>query len=118
MTGHLSQFNRATPLFLDSLSTFTATELLPYDKLVLYAIVTGTLTLGRVEMKKKVRDRIKLYFGSVFRRSSSIFRLFATPGQLRELFVDLAICFRMRLPDHPSVLTPLARPLRSSSLRK
>ncbi|KAF8478818.1 hypothetical protein JB92DRAFT_3045523 [Gautieria morchelliformis] len=27
------QFHRATPLFLDSLSTFTATELLPYDKL-------------------------------------------------------------------------------------
>lgn len=48
------QFQRATPLLLDSLSTFTATELLPYEKLVLYAVVAGTLTLGRVEMKKKV----------------------------------------------------------------
>lgn len=51
---HCRQFHRATPLLLDSLSTFTATELLPYEKLVLYAVVAGTLSLGRVEMKKKV----------------------------------------------------------------
>jgi hypothetical protein len=36
-------------------STLTAMELLPYDKLVLYSVFAGTLTLGRVEMKKKVR---------------------------------------------------------------
>ncbi|KAF8489860.1 PCI-domain-containing protein [Gautieria morchelliformis] len=53
-TLSIRQFHRATPLLLDSLSTFTATELLPYDKLVLYAVVAGTLSLGRVEMKKKI----------------------------------------------------------------
>ncbi|KAF8513026.1 proteasome 26S subunit [Hysterangium stoloniferum] len=50
----IRQFNRATPLLLDSLSTFTATELVSYEQLVLYAVVSGTLTLGRVEMKKKI----------------------------------------------------------------
>ncbi|KAF8489864.1 hypothetical protein JB92DRAFT_3011856 [Gautieria morchelliformis] len=53
-TQFCRQFHRATPLLLDSLSTFTATELLPYDKIVLYAVVAGTLSLGRVEMKKKI----------------------------------------------------------------
>lgn len=52
------QFARATPLLLDSLSTFTATELLPYEKLVLYSVVAGTLTLSRVETKKKVYSAI------------------------------------------------------------
>ncbi|GJJ10560.1 hypothetical protein Clacol_004787 [Clathrus columnatus] len=50
----IRQFARATPLLLDSLSTFTATELLSYERLVLYAVVAGTLTLSRVEMKKKI----------------------------------------------------------------
>jgi len=50
----IRQFNRATPLLLDSLSTFTATELVSYEQLVLYAVVSGTLTLGRVEIKKKI----------------------------------------------------------------
>ncbi|KIJ54737.1 hypothetical protein M422DRAFT_63995 [Sphaerobolus stellatus SS14] len=50
----IRQFNRAIPLLVDSLSTFTATELLPYERLVLYSVIAGTLTLSRVEMKKKI----------------------------------------------------------------
>jgi len=50
----IRQFQRATPLLIDSLSTFTATEVLPYDRLVLYTVIGGTLTLSRVEMKKKI----------------------------------------------------------------
>lgn len=50
----IRQFQRATPLLIDSLSTFTATEFLPYDRLVLYTVIAGTLTLSRVELKKKI----------------------------------------------------------------
>lgn len=45
----------AHPL-LDSLSTFTSTEICPYSTLVLYAVLAGTVSLNRVDFKKKVLD--------------------------------------------------------------
>lgn len=50
ITGHLSQFNRITHLFIDA-HQYSRRKSLPYEKLVLYTIVTGTLTVGRVEKK-------------------------------------------------------------------
>ena len=50
----IRQFARGADLFIDALSTFTATELLPYNDFVALTILSGTLTLERVELKKKI----------------------------------------------------------------
>ncbi|KAB5591397.1 26S proteasome non-ATPase regulatory subunit [Ceratobasidium theobromae] len=50
----IRQFKRAAELLLDSLSTFTATELVDYNQFVVYCIVCGTLVLSRPELKKRI----------------------------------------------------------------
>ncbi|KIJ91565.1 hypothetical protein K443DRAFT_14295 [Laccaria amethystina LaAM-08-1] len=50
----ICSFKRAATLLLDALSTFTTTELLSYNDFVGYAVVAGRLTLGRVELKKRL----------------------------------------------------------------
>ncbi|EIN06975.1 proteasome 26S subunit [Punctularia strigosozonata HHB-11173 SS5] len=50
----IRQFKRAGELFFDSLSTFTATELIPYNDFVALTVITNTLTLQRVDLKKKI----------------------------------------------------------------
>ncbi|KAG6876113.1 hypothetical protein C0992_000924 [Termitomyces sp. T32_za158] len=50
----LRQFKRAGELLCDALSTFTATELLPYNDFVALTVVANALTLGRVDLKKKI----------------------------------------------------------------
>ncbi|MBW0507000.1 hypothetical protein O181_046715 [Austropuccinia psidii MF-1] len=47
-------FKEATPLLLDTLSTFTATELLSYEDFVSLTAISAALTLERKDMKKKV----------------------------------------------------------------
>ncbi|CAH7675234.1 26S proteasome regulatory subunit N7 [Phakopsora pachyrhizi] len=47
-------FKEATPLLLDTLSTFTATELLSYEDFVTLANISAALTLERKDMKKKI----------------------------------------------------------------
>ena len=44
------------PLLLDSLSTFTSYELCTYSNLVVYAVLTGSVSLKRVDFKSKVVD--------------------------------------------------------------
>jgi 26S proteasome regulatory subunit N7 len=51
----LRQFKKAGELLVDSLSTFTATELFDYNDFVGLAIIVNTLVLKRVDLKKKVR---------------------------------------------------------------
>jgi len=51
----IRQFKRAADLFLDALSTFTATEVISFADFVAMAVISGALTLGRVDLKKKVR---------------------------------------------------------------
>jgi 26S proteasome regulatory subunit N7 len=51
----IRQFARGGTLLLDALSTFTASELIPYNDFVALAVIAGALTLGRVDLKKKVR---------------------------------------------------------------
>lgn len=46
----------AAPLLLDSLSTFTATELCSYSKLVIYAVLAGSVALPRRDFKSRVVD--------------------------------------------------------------
>ncbi|KAF4554410.1 26S proteasome subunit RPN7-like protein [Elsinoe fawcettii] len=48
--------NLAAPLLLDSLSTFTSTELCSYSNLVVYAVLAGSISLPRRDFKSKVVD--------------------------------------------------------------
>lgn len=50
----IRQFKRAADLFLDALSTFTALEVISFNDFVAMAVISGALTLGRVDLKKKV----------------------------------------------------------------
>ena len=56
----------AAPLLLDSLSTFTSTELCPYSSLVVYATLAGSVALPRRDFKSRVVDapEIRAIFGS------------------------------------------------------
>ncbi|OUS48924.1 putative proteasome regulatory subunit [Ostreococcus tauri] len=49
-------FELATKLFLDSLSTFASYELMTYDDFVFYAVICAVVTLPRTELKAKVID--------------------------------------------------------------
>ncbi|KAF4612697.1 hypothetical protein D9613_011900 [Agrocybe pediades] len=50
----IRQFKRGGELLLDALSTFTATELLSYNDFVALTVISNTLTLKRVDLKKKI----------------------------------------------------------------
>lgn len=49
-------FKAAAALFLKSVATFTCTELMPFNQLVLYTVVTSILALDRVELRDQVVD--------------------------------------------------------------
>ncbi|KAJ8752014.1 hypothetical protein K2173_001040 [Erythroxylum novogranatense] len=49
-------FKKAANLFLDSISTFTTYELLPYDTFIFYTVLTSIISLDRVLLKQKVVD--------------------------------------------------------------
>ena len=50
------QFKEASTMLLDTLATFTSTEMLEYKEFVRYAVLTASLTLSRTEFKKKVLE--------------------------------------------------------------
>jgi len=50
----IRQFKHGGELLLDALSTFTATELLPYNDFVALTVIANTLCLKRVDLKKKL----------------------------------------------------------------
>lgn len=58
----IRQFKRGAELLLDALSTFTATELVSYNDFVALTVIANTLTLKRVDLKKKVRSKFMSYF--------------------------------------------------------
>jgi 26S proteasome regulatory subunit N7 len=49
-------FKKASALLLDSIATFTATEVLSYNNFVMYTVVTCLISLPRAELKSKVVD--------------------------------------------------------------
>lgn len=51
----IRDFKRGGELFLDALSTFTATELLEYNDFITLTVLSNILSLPRTELKKKVR---------------------------------------------------------------
>jgi 26S proteasome regulatory subunit N7 len=52
----IRSFAPAADLLLDVLSTFTSTELMPFEDVVKYAVIAGTISLARVDLKTKVID--------------------------------------------------------------
>jgi 26S proteasome regulatory subunit N7 len=50
------QFKDAVDYLLDTLATFTSTELMEYKEFVRYAVLTASLILDRPNYKKKVLD--------------------------------------------------------------
>lgn len=66
--------NLAAPLLLDSLSTFTSTELCPYSSLVVYATLAGSVALPRRDFKTRVVDapEVRAVFGSADDRLSAL----------------------------------------------
>lgn len=50
------QFKEASNMLLDTLATFTSTEMLEYKEFVRYAILTAALILSRPDFKKKVLE--------------------------------------------------------------
>lgn len=50
----IRQFKRSGELLIDALSTFTATELLSHNDFVALTVIACALTLGRVDLKKKL----------------------------------------------------------------
>ncbi|KAG3010183.1 hypothetical protein JG687_00013865 [Phytophthora cactorum] len=49
-------FKKASTLFQESVATFTATELMPYNTMVFYCVITCVLSMSRVDLKKKIVD--------------------------------------------------------------
>ncbi|WEW58206.1 proteasome regulatory particle subunit [Emydomyces testavorans] len=70
----IRNYKSAAPLLLDSLSTFTSYELCSYSSLVIYAVLTGSLCLKRVDFKAKVVDapEIKAILGEGEDRLSAL----------------------------------------------
>jgi len=62
----IRSYNLAAPLLLDSLSTFTSTELCSYSSLVVYATLAGSVSLSRRDFKSKVVDapEVRAVFGN------------------------------------------------------
>ena len=50
------QFSRAAELFLDSVATFTATELMPYTQCVFYTVTLAVVAIERPLLKSSVID--------------------------------------------------------------
>lgn len=53
----IRNFKLGAELLLDTISTFTATELISYDQFVLLAVLAGVLVLDRKQLKQKVCPR-------------------------------------------------------------
>lgn len=50
----IRSFAPAADLLLDVLSTFTSTELMEFEDVVKYAVLAGSISLSRVDLKNKV----------------------------------------------------------------
>lgn len=76
-------YNLAAPLLLDSLSTFTSYELCTYSNLVVYSVLSGSVSLKRVDFKSKVVDypEIKAILGDGDEKLAALSgRVSAGPG--------------------------------------
>ena len=56
LCAQVRDLKKSSALFLDSIATFTATELLPYNQFIMYAVASSVVALPRSEIKPKVID--------------------------------------------------------------
>jgi 26S proteasome regulatory subunit N7 len=86
MNGELS---KACTLFVDSIATFTCTEIMPYSKFVWYTILLSMLSLDRPQLKKLIIDSpdIKSYIHDVPFAHSILHSFY--DGQYRLFFQSL-----------------------------
>ena len=54
----IRSFSEASRLFLETLATFTCTELYDYKRFVLYTTICAAITLNRPDFKQKVRNKV------------------------------------------------------------
>ncbi|EFC40505.1 26S proteasome regulatory subunit RPN7 [Naegleria gruberi] len=52
----IRNFSKAAKLFLDSISTFSSSEIMTFEQFIFYTIVVTTFSLGRPEMKKNILE--------------------------------------------------------------
>lgn len=52
------KFSEAAKLFLETLSTFTAVELLDYNTFIFYTVLMAVVALDRVTLKTKVFESL------------------------------------------------------------
>ena len=52
----IRDFSGAANLFVDVLPTFNATEIMDYETLVAYAVITGIISMDRQTIKKKILE--------------------------------------------------------------
>jgi len=55
------KFERATHLFLDSISTFTCSELMGFPQFICYTVYLSMITLNRPNLRQKVIDSSEVY---------------------------------------------------------
>lgn len=73
-------FSEAAKLLIDSLATFTSTELCSYEQIAQYSIVSGVLTLGRVDIKSKIIDSPEIL--SIYSNAKSLVPLISLTNSL------------------------------------
>lgn len=56
----IRDFSKASPLLIDSLATFTSTEICTYEQLAVYSSLAGAFSLERTELKNKIIDSPEL----------------------------------------------------------
>lgn len=56
----IRDFKSAARQFVDTLSTFTSTEMMSYQDFVKYAVLTSLISMQRVEIKKKASNKNKV----------------------------------------------------------
>lgn len=59
------EFSEAAKLFVDVLPTFNCPEVMSYEQLVFYAVVTGLICLDRANLKKKIIDSSEAIVGLI-----------------------------------------------------
>jgi len=93
----LRQFRKGAGLFLETLSTFTSTELFDYQTFIFYTVITSIISLPRPQLKEKVVDSPDIL--SVIHMMPHLQSLLNSfyKSEYREFFIALAeICDQMR----------------------
>jgi 26S proteasome regulatory subunit N7 len=57
----IRQFTRASKLFLDSISTFSCTEIMSFQQFIFYTVILSCNCLERPELKSKIIDSSEVY---------------------------------------------------------